>query len=176
MLEMRERTTEYKTEAAEVIAKEAGNWFNSFTVDKGTSHGISLYDPVITDKGLVGYVAEAGATYSKVVSIIDSTSSVAASVKRTGDSAVVEGDLKLQEKGECRMVYVNKDSVITTGDYLETSGMGGIYPKGIYIGKIKEISDDGTGLSQQAIIEPGVDFDSVFEVFVITEGGIGGNE
>ncbi len=169
MLDMRERTVEYVTETAEVIAKDAGNWFNAFTVDKGTSDGVALYDPVITDKGLVGYVTEAGATYAKVTSIIDSTSSVAASVKRTGDSAVVEGDLKLQEQGRCRMVYVDKESVITAGDDLETSGMGGIYPKGIYIGKVLEITDDGTGLSQQAIVDTAVDFDSISEVFIITE-------
>lgn len=169
MLEMRERTVEYETETAEVIAKDAGNWFNSFTIDKGTSDGVALYDPVITDVGLVGYVSEAGTTYAKVTSIIDSTSSVAATVKRTADTAMVEGDLKLQEQGRCRMVYVDKESVITAGDDLETSGMGGIYPKGIYIGKILEITDDGTGLSQQATIDPAVDFGSVSEVFVITE-------
>ncbi len=168
MLEMRERTFQYEIEAAEVIAKEAGNWFNSFTIDKGTSDGVAVHNPVITSSGLVGYVSEAGPTYSKVVSIIDSTSSVAATVKRTGDSAVVEGDLKLQERGLCRMVYVNKNSVITAGDDLETSGMGGIYPRDLYIGKIKEVSADGTGLSQQAIIEPAVNFDSISEVFVIT--------
>lgn len=169
MLDMRERTVQYVTETAEVIAKDSGNWFNSFTVDKGTSDGVELYDPVITDNGLVGYVCEAGSTYSRVISIIDSTSSVAASVKRTGDSAIVEGDLKLQEQGRCRMVYVDKESIITSGDDLETSGMGGIYPKGLYIGKVLEITDDGTGLSQQAIIDPAVDFDSVTEVFIITE-------
>lgn len=168
MLEMRERTYQYETEAAEVIAKEAGNWFNSFTIDKGTSDGVAMHNPVITSSGLVGYVSESGPNYSKVVSVIDSTSSVAVVVKRTGDSAVVEGDLKLQEQGLCRMVYVNKNSVITAGDDLETSGMGGIYPRGIYIGKIKEVSADGTGLSQQAIIEPAVNFDSISEVFVIT--------
>ncbi|MBE7013052.1 MAG: rod shape-determining protein MreC [Ruminococcaceae bacterium] len=168
MLEMRERTVQYETEAAEVIAKEASNWFNAFTVDKGTADGVATGNPVITSKGLVGYVSEAGTTYSKVVSLIDSTASVAAVVKRTGDSAVIEGDLKLQEQGLCRMVYINKNSVITAGDDLETSGMGGIYPRGIYIGKIKEVSADGTGLSQQAIIEPAVNFDSVSEVFIIT--------
>ena len=167
MLDMRERTLAYETETAEVIAKDAGNWFNSFTVDKGSTDGVTLYAPVITDKGLVGYVSEVGATYAKVNSIIDSTSSVASNVQRTGDFAVVEGDLKLQEQGRCRMVYVNKNSVITVGDDLETSGMGGIYPKGLYIGKVLEISDDGTGLSQEAIIEPAVDFKSIKEVFII---------
>lgn len=169
MLEMRERTVEYETETAEVIAKDSGNWFIAFTVDKGSADGVELYDPVITDKGLVGYVSEVGTTYAKITSIIDSTTSVASSVKRTGDSAVVEGDLKLQEQGRCRMVYVDKDSIITAGDDLETSGMGGIYPKGIYIGKVLEITDDGTGLSQQASVEPAVDFDSVAEVFIITQ-------
>lgn len=169
MLDMRERTVEYATETAEVIAKDSGNWFNSFTVDKGSADGVELYDPVINYKGLVGYVSDVGPTYSKVTSIIDSTSSVAATVKRTADSAVVEGDLKLQEQGRCRMVYVDKDSIITVGDDLETSGMGGIYPKGIYIGKIIEITNDGTELSQQATVETAVDFDSVSEVLIITE-------
>ncbi|MBR2476505.1 MAG: rod shape-determining protein MreC [Clostridia bacterium] len=169
MLGMRERMVEYETETAEVIAKDPGNWFVTFTVDKGSSSGVELYDPVITDKGLVGYVSEVNVNSSKVTSIIDSTTSVAANVKRTGDAAVVEGDLKLQEQGRCRMVYVDKGSVITAGDELETSGMGGIYPKGIYIGKVMEITGDGTGLSQQATIEPAVDFDSVSEVFIIIQ-------
>lgn len=169
MLEMRERTAEYETETAEIIAKDPGNWFVTFTVDKGSAQGVELYDPVITDKGLVGYVSEVDVNSSKVTSIIDSTTSVAANVKRTGDSAVVEGDLKLQEQGRCRMVYVDKGSVITAGDELETSGMGGIYPKGIYIGKVMEITGDGTGLSQQATVEPAVDFDSVSEVFIIIQ-------
>ena len=167
MLDMRQRITEYETETAEVIAKDAGNWFNCFTVDKGANDGVKLHATVITDKGLVGYVSEVGSTYAKVNSIIDSTSSVASYIKRTGDSAVVEGDLKLQEQGRCRMVYINKNSVITVGDDLETSGMGGIYPKGIYIGKVLEISDDGTGLSKHAIIEPAVDMGSIKEVFII---------
>lgn len=169
MLEMRERLVQYETETAEVIAKDPGNWFVVFTVDKGSAQGVELYDPVITDKGLVGYVSEVDINSSKVTSIIDSTTSVAATVKRTGDSAVVEGDLKLQEQGRCRMVYVDKGSIITEGDELETSGMGGIYPRGIYIGKVMEITGDGTGLSQQAMVEPAVDFDSVSEVFIIIQ-------
>lgn len=169
MLDMKSRTVEYSTEAAEIIAKDSGNWFNSFTVDKGTADGIEMYDPVITPDGLVGYVSEAGTTYSRVTAIIDFTASVAASVKRTADSAVVEGDLKLQEQGKCRMVYVNKDSAITVGDDLETSGLGGIYPKGIYIGKILEITNDSAELSQQAIVETAVDFDSLSEVLIITD-------
>lgn len=169
MLDMKSRTVEYTTEAAEVIAKDSGNWFNSFTVDKGTADGVELYDPVITYDGLVGYVSEAGSTYSRVTAIIDSTSSVAATVKRTADSAVVEGDLKLQEQGKCRMVYVDKSSVITVGDDLETSGLGGIYPKGIYLGRVLEAESDSTELSQQAIIETAVDFDSLSVVFIITD-------
>lgn len=169
MLDMKSRTVEYTTEAAEIIAKDSGNWFNSFTVDKGTADGVELYDPVITHDGLVGYVSEAGSTYSKVTAIIDSTASVAATVKRTADSAVVEGDLKLQEQGRCRMVYVDKASVITVGDDLETSGLGGIYPKGIYIGRVLEITNDSAELSQQAIIETAVDFDSLSEVLIITD-------
>ncbi len=167
MLDMQERETAYDMEAAEVIAKDAGNWFLTFTIDKGTSHGIAQGDAVVTTEGLVGSVYEVGTTWAKVQSIIDSTSSAGAAIKRTGDTGVVEGDLKLQNEGLCAFVYLRRDANVTAGDYVETSGLGGIYPPGLYIGKVREVSVDAGGVSQRAVVEPAVEFDRLSEVFVM---------
>lgn len=167
MLELRDREVQYDTQAAEVIAKDAGNWFLTFTIDKGTSSGIAQGNAVITTDGLVGYVYEVGTTWARVQSIIDSTSSAGAAIKRTGDTGVVEGDLELQNEGKCAFVYLRKDANVTEGDYVETSGLGGIYPPGLYIGKVTEVTVDASGVSQRAIVQPAVSFDKLSEVFVI---------
>ena len=167
MLDLKERDVQYDMQAAEVIAKDAGNWFSAFTIDKGTSSGIAQGNAVITNDGLVGYVYEVGTTWAKVTTIIDSGSSAGAAIKRTGDTGVVEGDLKLQNEGKCAFVYLQKDANVTEGDYVETSGLGGIYPPGLYIGKVAEVTADAGGVSQRAIVQPAVEFDRISEVFVI---------
>lgn len=167
MLDLQARDTTYDMQAAEVIARDAGNWFSAFTIDKGTSSGIAQGNAVITNAGLVGYVYEVGTTWAKVTTIIDSTASAGAAVKRTGDTGVVEGDLKLQNEGKCAFVYLRKDANVTEGDHVETSGTGGIYPPGLYIGKVDEVTVDANGVSQRAILQPAVEFDRISEVFVI---------
>ena len=167
MLDLQARDTAYDMQAAEVIARDAGNWFSAFTIDKGTSSGIAQGNAVITNAGLVGYVYEVGTTWAKVTTIIDSTASAGAAVKRTGDTGVVEGDLKLQNEGKCAFVYLRKDANVTEGDHVETSGTGGIYPPGLYIGKVDEVTVDANGVSQRAILQPAVEFDRISEVFVI---------
>ena len=89
-------------------------------------------------------------------------------VSRTDDLATVDGDIDLLESGLCKMTYIAKGSNLTVGDLVETSGLGGTYPKGISVGKIKEIHLETQGISQYAVIEPSVDFSRIYEVFVIT--------
>lgn len=167
MLDLKARDTVYDMQAAEVIARDSGNWFSAFTIDKGTSSGIAQGNAVVTSEGLVGYVYEVGTTWAKVTTIIDSTSSAGAAVKRTGDTGVVEGDLKLQSEGKCAFVYLRKDANVTEGDHVETAGTGGIYPPGLYIGRVDEVTVDANGVSQRAIIQPAAEFDRISEVFVI---------
>ncbi len=168
LLGLKNEAKNFVSVGAEVIAKDPGNWYNTFIIDKGTGDGISKNDAVMTDKGLVGYIYEVGSTWAKVMTIIDSGSSLGATVERTNDRAIVEGELELMEKGECRMSYISKDASVVVGDYVETSGLGGIYPKGLLIGKIKEIVPDLQGLYYGAIIETAVDFEKINEVLIIT--------
>lgn len=167
MLDLKKGMGDYDLIGAEVIAKDPGNWFNTFTIDKGTSSGLAVRQAVITSKGLVGYIYEIGTNYAKVVTIIDTNSSTGSLVVRTRDIAMIEGDLELGMDGLCRMTYISKDASVITGDLIETSGLGGIYPKGILIGKIREIRPETQSVSQYAVVEPVVDFQRITEVFVI---------
>ncbi|MBE7030216.1 MAG: rod shape-determining protein MreC [Ruminococcaceae bacterium] len=167
LLELRDRSPQYDLEAAQVVARDPGNWFITFTIDKGTSSGVGAGNPVIVDSGLVGYVYEVGSTWAKVRTIIDPSSAAAATVKRTGDTGVAEGNMSLSEQGLCAMSYLQKDANITAGDAIETAGTGGIYPPGLYIGKVLSVEADADGISRQAVVEPGVDFESLGMVMVI---------
>ncbi|MGE4282699.1 MAG: rod shape-determining protein MreC [Clostridia bacterium] len=167
MLGLKERFDEFQIVGAQIIAKEPGNWFNIFTIDKGTADGLEKNCAVITSKGLVGHIVDISLNRAEVISIIDSNSSASSLIVRTRDIAVVKGDLTLQKEGLCKMNYIAKDADIIKGDQIETSGLGGIFPKGLLVGTIKEIGKEPYEISKYAIIEPAVDFKRLEQVFVI---------
>lgn len=169
LLELKQNQTEYKTVAADVVAFSTGGFSKSYTINKGLKDGITENCAVITPYGLVGYVTDVGRSWAKVCAIIDASVNVSASIERIGNTAIVQGDMSLMEKGMCKMTYVSKESGLEVGDYIQTSGSGGIIPAGIYIGKVKEIKNDVTGVSQEAVIKPGVDFSNIDEVLVIKD-------
>lgn len=169
MLELKEKEKEHNTVAADVIAFEMDNFSRSYTINKGLKDGITQNSAVITPYGLVGYLSEVGRTWAKICPVIDTKVSVSATAVRISNTAIVQGDMSLMQDGLCKMTYVSKDSGIEIGDYIETSGAGGIIPAGIYIGKVTEIRSDVTGVSQEAVIKPGVDFSNISEVMVITQ-------
>ena len=117
----------------------------------------------------MGYINEIGTSWARVVSIIDADSSAGAIVQRTGDRGLAEGDLELSMEGLCKMTYVSKQANLVPGDYVETSGIGVIFPPGLYIGRIREVETQTQGISQSAIVEPAVDFSKLSEVLVIKD-------
>ena len=128
LLELKSNTQNLDMVGCEVIAKEPGNWFYSFTVDKGSNDGIKVDDAVVSGQGLVGRVTEVGIGWAKVLTIIDSNSSVGAMISRTQDFAIIDGDLSLADKGQCQLNYITKDSsLVVVGDAVVTSGLGGVY-------------------------------------------------
>ncbi len=167
MLELKENEKDFETVACDVVAYQIDNFSKNFTINKGISDGITRNCAVITPYGLVGYVSEVGRNWATVSPIVDSKVSVSATIPRVSNTAIVQGDMSLMDKGLCKMTYVSIESGIEVGDHIETSGAGGIIPAGIYIGKVQEIKDDVTGVSKEAIIKPGVDFMDLNEVLVI---------
>lgn len=167
MLNIEDTYKDFDLVAANVTGKDSSTWFLSLTIDKGKMHGIKMADAVITPDGLVGHITDIGEDWARITTILDSQSTAAVVVERTEDLATVDGDIDLSAKGLCKMTYISKDSSITVGDTAKTSGLGGVYPKGLSVGKIVKIHPENKGVSQYAEIEPSVNFNRIYEVYVI---------
>lgn len=120
---------------------------------------------VISDKGLVGYIISTNNNTSKVQTIIDTATAVSATISTSRDSIIVRGTL--DENYNLKATYIPTDAKLLQGDTVETSGIGGIYPKGIKIGKIKEIVNTKNITDRYAIVETAVDFSKLETVLVI---------
>ncbi|HEY5586565.1 MAG TPA: rod shape-determining protein MreC [Ruminiclostridium sp.] len=167
VLKLKDQLADFEFVGANVIARDAGNLFNIFLTDKGSTNGISYNMPVITSKGLVGKVSSAQPFSSKIISIIEDGSAVSAIVSKSRDYVVVKGDLNLTKDGLCKLEYIPPDLDLAQGDIIETSGIGGIYPKGIIIGTVKEVRSGQSDLDTYAIIEPAVDLKRLSQVVIL---------
>jgi rod shape-determining protein MreC len=147
-----------------VIAREPTNLQRYITLDVGREAGIARNMPVITDRGLVGRIREVGNGWSRVLLIIDRSSSVNALTQSTRASGLVEG----QVDGSLVMRSISQGDVVSVGDTVFTSGLGGNFPRQILLGQIVEVDRKDYELYQTAVVEPTVDFDHLEAVLVIT--------
>lgn len=168
-LGVKEEHNDFLFEDATVVGRESTNYRTVYTLSKGSMHGIKVNMPIITVGGLVGHVTEVGATWSKAVLLTETASAVGGYIERSGALGVVEGTYELRADGLCRMVYIEPDSDIRKGDKVITSGIGGVYPRGIIIGKVADVSVDETTRTLTALIEPSAELDSISRVMIITE-------
>lgn len=167
ILSMRESNAEFTFVGGNVVAGDMGNWFNVFVIDVGKNKGIENDSCVITSQGLVGKTFDCTAVSSKVMSILDSDNAVSARITKTRDLVVVKGESSIQKEGLCRVDYIPPDADLEVGDMVETSGLGGIFPKGIIIGKVTLVGEKGDGVSKYANIKPMVNFEKLEEVMVL---------
>jgi rod shape-determining protein MreC len=175
MLNYIEQAPEYDYIIGRVIMKEPGYWFDVFDINVGVNQGVEEGDAVITPDGLAGRVLKVGGNYSTVVAIIDSRVSVSAVIERTRDNGIVKGGMQLSDEGGlCSMSFLPLDADLQVGDRVVTSGLGGVFPKGLYVGQVSQV---GTGTDKQVVVKPAVDFLHVEEVMVVKEktGSAGGD-
>lgn len=155
---------------ARVISRTPGPWFDTFSINRGTLDNVDVGMAVITADGLVGRIYEAGLNYAKVLSIIDSRSAVAMLVERTRDNGILRGVVtSASETAECFVYYLPNVNSIIPGDTVITSGMDTIYPKGIPIGIVTEVSREVDSANQYVVVQPYVDFAHIEDVLVIRE-------
>lgn len=160
---------EYEKTAAHVIGKDAGNWFGTFTIDKGSKDGIEVNMNVLAGSGLVGIVTDVGPTWAKVRSIIDDSSNISAMAISTSDTCIVSGDMALMGTGQIAFSQMeNNDNVVAVGDQIVTSYISDKYLQGILIGSVSEVNGDSNNLTRSGYITPAVDFKNIQEVLVIT--------
>lgn len=161
---------DYEKIGARVIAKDAGNWFHSFVIDKGEADGLAIDMNVMAGSGLVGRITDVGPHWAKVLSIIDDSSNVSGMVLSTSDNLVVTGDLKLFEDGVLSFEkLVDSGDRVSEGDKVVTSNISDKYLPGILIGFISSINKDANNLTKSGLITPVVDFEHINEVLIITQ-------
>ncbi len=167
LLGLQEEYVDRKTVAARVISYSGNNWCEQIEINKGALSGIAEGNVVVTADGVVGRVTEVGADYSTVTTILDRESAVGVLVSRTGGTGLVEGDVELSASLRCKLSFLERDTPLIVGDIIETSGSGGIYPAGLVVGTVTNISADSTGSLNYAVIDPAVDMGRIGEVLVI---------
>ena len=165
-LGLTEKYGEYKTVPAYIINKDISNYSKTVVINVGSDDGIKENMTVIADQGLVGHVISVTSDTAKVRTIVDTSSSVSCLLSTTDESIVCKGTL--EEDSALRAMYIPDDDGIIQGDSVETSGLGGIYPKGIHVGTIKRVVNTQNATDRYAIVETAVDFDKLDTVLVIT--------
>lgn len=168
LLDLKSSRQETEYTAANIIGRNTADAYSILTIDKGKNDNVSKGAVVIVPEGLVGVVFESGSDFSKVRTVFDAESAISVICARSGDMGIIEGSTS-DENGECIMDFIDQKAKMVVGDSVETSGTGGIFPKGIYVGKVKSIAEDGRGLSMEAVIELGVNVRNIGEVLVSTE-------
>lgn len=167
---------QYEKVVARVIAKDSGNWFQIFRINKGANDGIKENMNVIAGGGLVGIVTDVGANYATVRSIIDDASRVSCMSMRSGDNCIVSGDLTLFQEGLLGLDHVKKEADIQEGDKIVTSNISDVFLPGILVGYATELTTDSNNVTKSGQIVPVAEFDNLQEVLVITQLKDGGEE
>ena len=164
-----ERMRELTTINAEVIARNPGDWATTLTLDKGSNHGVELGDLVTTVDGMAGYVSELYSNTCEITTVIDVEMQCGALITRTRETAIAEGDYDLMADGNLRLSYLTEDTSVVIGDTVETSGRGGVFPKGVMIGTVESVLPESNGISYYAVIRPFVDVDTISSVSIVTD-------
>ena len=167
LLDYKKAAAQFDLVTAAVVARDPGTWTSIIVINRGTADGLAKDMPVITAQGLVGYVVQAYGSTAKVQLLLDPRSAVGALVQRPESrvAAIVEGNGA--KPLSPRMVNLARDADVIKGDKIVTSGFGGLYPKGLFVGEVVDVVNEEGGLLKYAVLKPAVDFDRLEEVFVI---------
>ena len=172
LLDYADTVEEYERVTAPVIGRSQGIWFNQFTVGAGRNQGVEEDMAVINGAGLVGRVTSVSANTCKVTAIIDSTSDVSVIVERTRDYGFVRGLLEAGGGDDTMELYfLPMGNDLVPGDVLVTSGADGVFPRGLSVGSVLEVSRSSEDAEDRdALVSPTVDFLRLEEVVILTHG------
>jgi rod shape-determining protein MreC len=158
-----QKTITDKVIAAEVIGKDSSPWFNTIMIDKGKDDGVKKGAAVVIPEGIVGQVAEVSTNYSKVLLIIDHNSAVDALVQRTRARGIIKGT----SSDRCLFKYVLRKKGVAVGDTVVSSGLDGVFLKGLPVGRVSGVIRPNSGIFQEVSVTPHVDFEKLEEVLVV---------
>ena len=166
-LGLTEKYSNYKTIPGDVINKDISNYSRTITLNVGANDGVKKDMTVIAEEGLVGHVISVTDSTAKVQTIIDPASSVSSMLSTTKESIISKGTL--EDKTTLKAVYIPTEASVIQGDTIQTSGLGGLYPKGLQIGTIKKVVDTENLTDRYALVTVSVDFNKLNSVLVINQ-------
>jgi len=149
--------------SAEVIGKDPSPWFKTVLIDKGKHDGVERGMAVVVPKGIAGQITEVSSHYSKVLLIIDPNSAVDALVQSDRARGIIKGDAA----GELSFKYVLRKHDIAIGELVVSSGLDGVFPKGLAVGQVSGVFKPKAGIFQEVTVTPYVDFEKLEEVLVV---------
>lgn len=167
-LGMKNKYPSFTMEEGMVISYSAGSYVTSFTLNRGTLHGIEVNMPVVVSEGIVGYVTDVGLNWCMVSTVIETASSVGAYIPRSGVTGIVSGDYSLKNDGVCQISYMDSDADIQVGDKVYSNGTGSVYPADLLIGEVISIEKDEYTRALIATVRPAVDFSDLKWMMIIT--------
>lgn len=162
---LKDKYTDYQTIPAYIIQKDISNFSNSMVINVGSKDGVTVDMAVISDQGLVGHIISVTDTTAKIQTIIDTASTTSCVISSSRDMMIVRGTLG--DNSNLKATFIPTEATVLEGDKIETSGLGGIYPKGIHIGTIKQVFKTKNITDRYAIIQTAVDFSKLETVLVI---------
>lgn len=170
ILGLHEKNPEYTFASGRVISRDPNDYYGNFTISAGKNADISVNDPVVaTDGSLVGVVEEVGLTYAKVRTVLDPATKVSCQISRTADTAYTAGStVDLARRNTLRLTALERSSAAAVSDYVITSGIGGVYPSGLLIGKLTRIQNATDGMTLNGDVELFTDVFALKQVMVIT--------
>lgn len=165
-LNLAEKYGQYTTVPGTIISRDISNYSKTLVINIGSDNGVQEKMTVIADEGLVGYVVSVTNKTAKIQTIIDSASATSCVASTTRDTMICKGTI--ENKSTLSASNIETNARIIQGDSVETSGLGGIYIKGIHVGKIKKVNEGSNKTDSYATIETAVDFEKLETVLVIT--------
>ncbi len=169
LLDLAAEHEDYTFVSAYIISWESSNYTSAFTIGKGTNSGLAEGMCAVTENGqVVGLVTDVGANWATVTTLMDSSLEISVSIASSGYTGVVQGTYLPDNTSVLRMNYLPTNAVVKNNDQVVTTGST-LYPRGLLLGYITNVSLDETGVAKYATLQPSCDLDSLEQIFIITE-------
>lgn len=168
-LEVKDDNPDFSFIPATIVLRDSSDIYASFTVNKGSSDGVKVNDPVIYGNALVGVIRETNENTSTVFTLFNPDVSTSAYEIRTREDCYIEAEPAHSANGLLKLSGLTKTTPVVSGGIVCTSGIGGIYPKDLIIGTIKELKTDDVGISSYALVTPEADYSLLTDIFIITD-------
>lgn len=165
---LRDEHADYVFDDAYIVSWDSSSWKNAFTIAKGTGDGLAEGMAVVTEYGqVVGLITEIGSNWATVTTVLDNSLEISACVASSGNTGVVQGAYTYGYPNKLRLNYLPAETILRNNDQVVTTGSS-LYPKGLILGYIEDAGMDETGVAKYAIVQPAADFDTLEQIFIVT--------